>query len=201
MKKLFKIIFLIVVLAVIAAGFLFYSSKDVSVVSANVTSAEELSITGITLRGYVDVYNGGFLPAGVENITYNVTLENVDGIIGKGFLDGGIIKPKETKRFPVSIRIAWVPSIETALDLLFSDSTFARVEGVVNIASIKVVRVRLPFSARANIKGYIEQFAIGLPEVIPGGIVYDVIGIVEDIAGNMTGEAKDVADAIEDFIS
>ncbi|MBN2112237.1 hypothetical protein JW707_04010 [Candidatus Woesearchaeota archaeon] len=199
MKKVIRLVFYFVVLVAIASVLLFYSAKDVSVVSAGVTSVSELSIDGVTLKGYVDVHNGGFLPAGVKNITYTVELEEMENVIGRGVLEGGIVKPKETGRFPYSIRIEWVPSIQTALDLLLSKHTFAKVEGVVNVASIKVVRVELPFSAKVNLEGYIEQFVVGSPEFIPEGIASDLPGIIEGVVGNMTEGAETAAGYIEDL--
>lgn len=201
MGKFFRFIIYLIILIVLASVVVFLSAKDVSIVSAGVDSVSEVGITGMTLDGYVEVYNGGFLPAGVENITYTIVIEGIDNLVGEGVLEGGMIKSKATGRFPYSIRIEWVPSIDTALQLIFSNLTYAKIEGVVNIASIKVVRVALPFSAKVNIEGYIEQFVVGVPEIIPGGIASDVLDIVEEVIGNVTEEAQNIADTIGDFIS
>ncbi len=200
MKKVLMFIALFAVLVAVAATLVFASAKKVEVVSAGVDSISDLSLTGAALNGHLEIYNGGFLPVGVENITYTVYIEDIDGIIGEGVLDGGMISPKETEAYPFSIKISWVPTIDTALDLILSNSTFANIEGVVNVASIGVARVAIPFSARVNMKGYIEQFVVGVPYIIPGDIVSDVIDIVEDVIGNLTDGADAVVGAIEGML-
>ncbi len=85
--------------------------------------------------------------------------------------------------------------------MLLTNSTFAQIDGVVNVASIGVVRVVLPFSARVNLKGYIEQFVVGVPELIPGGIVSDVLDIVSGVVSNVTEGVGTVKDTIEGYIS
>ncbi len=189
-----KILLLLAVIAVIAVVVL-SSAKKISVEESAIDSVSELGISGITLNGHLNVKNGGFVPAYVENITYSVKLEDVPGIIGNGAISGGVLKAGESKEFPFSIKLEWVPSIETALSLIHSDKTYALVEGNANIVSLKYIKLSIPFTARVNLEGYIEQFAVELPP-----IVSDVVDAVEGVISELNITLEDIAGVIEGMI-
>jgi len=190
-KRLAKqIIMAFVIIAALSAMFA-HSIRDVKVAGASIDEIKGLSLTGFSLAGKVSVYNGGFLPIRVDRITYNVTLGEVKGAIGKGELIGGTVNAKETKQFQYTIDIRWVPSAGTALELLLANKTYADVTGIVHVIEYKgLVRLNMPFSARVNLEGYIEQFAIGQPSFELEGIIGDVAGIVGGIAGDVSEEVK-----------
>lgn len=201
MKNLILFIAAGIVILVAVAGLFAYSAKDVEVVSADISTIKDLSFTGVTIEGDIEVYNGGFLPVIVDMITYTVMLENVEGIVGEGNITGGTVMPGENGVFPVVIRLEWIPSLETALELITSEKTFAEVSGIVHIAELKgFIKLELPFTARVNLQGYVEQFMPTFPSIKPGGITSDIIEGVGDVIDIVSENAEGVIDAIGGLI-
>jgi len=201
MKKLILFIVAAIVIMIAVAGLFAYSARNVEVVSADISTVKDFSFTGVTIEGDIEIYNGGFMPVIVDKITYNVMLEEVDGVIGDGEITGGMVMPHENGTFPIVIRLEWVPSIETAIDLITSDKTYAEVVGIVHIAELKgFIKLELPFTARVNLKGYVDQFLPTLPEVLPGEITSDIIDTVGDVIDVVSENAGGIIDAIGGLI-
>ena len=180
---------IIILILILAAGagitWLFaLSAKQVEIVSADISTVKDLSLSGLTIEGSVKIYNGGFMPVIVDRITYTVTVQNVKGVVGKGNITGHAILPKESGVFPVSIRLEWVPSIETAIELITSNSTYAEIKGIAHIAELKgFIKLELPFTAKVNLKGYVEQFTPTLPYLVPEGITSEIVDIIGGAIG------------------
>ena len=190
-KKLAKYAIIILVVAAALAAMFLYSIRDVKVVGASIDEIKDLSISGFSLGGRVRVYNGGFLPIRVDRITYNVTLGEVKGVLGKGALTGGTVNAKQTKDFVFDVNVEWVPSIDTAIELLLANKTYADVRGIVHVLEYKgLVKLKIPFSARVNLKGYIEHLVMESPSVELDGMMGDVAGIIGDIAEGVSEELK-----------
>jgi len=200
MLKLIKIIIIAFILIVIGAGVFLYSARDVEIVSAEIDGISGISLSGLTMEGGLEVYNGGFLPVRLDRVDYNITIEGIDGVIGDGELIGGVIAADETKEFPFEIRLSWVPSVETALQMLEADYTYANVEGVAHIIEMKgLMKIDLPFSAKVNLEGYIEQFIPSIPEVVPEGIVEDVVDVIGDVYDYVADNAGDLIDVVQNM--
>ena len=202
MKNLILFIAAGIVIIIAVAGLFAYSAKDVEIVSADISTIKDLSFTGVTIEGEIEVHNGGFLPVIVDMITYSVVMEDIEGVVGEGNITGKTVMPGENEMFPVVIRLEWVPSLETALELITSNSTYAEVAGIVHIAELKgFIKLELPFTARVNLQGYVEQFMPTLPSVIPDGITSDIIEGVGDVIDIVSDNAGDIIGAIEGLVS
>ncbi len=200
-KSLAKYLIIAVVIVAAISAMFAYSIRDVKVVDASFNEVKDLSFSGFSLGGNVSVYNGGFLPVRVDRITYNVTLGEVKGVIGEGELIGGTVMAKETKQFHFTADIKWVLSIDTALELLLANKTYADVQGIVHVIEYKgLVKLKIPFSARVNLEGYIEQLVMESPSVEIEGIAGDIAGILGDIAGSVSDEAVRGAGIVIDVI-
>lgn len=198
-KKMAKVVIVAAALIIAVAALFIYSAKGVSIRSADVINVSDFSLIGATIYGEIEVYNGGFLPIRVDRITYTARIEDIEGIIGQGEVTGGTVMAGESKVFPFTLKITWIPSLDTALSLLTSDLAYASINGTAHIIELKgLLRVELPFSARANLEGYIVQFIAGTPELIPEGLAGDVMDILEDVLGTVSEGAYDGAGYIKE---
>jgi len=160
MKKIQRLIVLLVVLGLLVYGGLYvYSLSQVRVVNVGINQLQNIGLSGFTLGGDIDIYNGGIVPVGINHLDYFVTLENNGRELASGRIDGGKIPQKRIVSYPVSTRISWVPTSQVALGLITPGATYAKVAGTVYVADLKVIDFKVPFSTRVNIEQYIRQFA------------------------------------------
>jgi hypothetical protein len=202
MRLVFKVLIVSAVILLAFIGLAAYSASQLEVVSAGISGVEGLSLSGVALLGEIEVVNSGFLPARVDRITYEAYLEGVDGLIATGELTGGTLRAGEAKNFPFIVNVEWVPSLETAMDLFFSEKTSAVVNGTVHLVELKgLLSIEIPFSAEASLEGYIEQFVPEAMRIIPEGVAGDVAGIMEGIVDAVSESVKEGAGMLGDAIS
>jgi hypothetical protein len=155
-----KLIVLLIVLALFVYGGLYvYSLSQVRVVSVDVNQLQDIGLSGFTLGGDIEIYNGGLVPLGIDHLDYFVTLENNGRELASGRIDGGKIPPRKTVSYPLSTRISWIPTSQVAWGLITPGATYAKVAGTVYVADLKIIDFKVPFSTRVNIEQYIRQFA------------------------------------------
>jgi len=159
-NKKIKIVVLLIFLALFLYGSLYvYSLSKVKVVNVNVNQLQNISLSGSTLGGGIEIYNGGIVPVGIDHIDYFITLENNGEELASGRIDGKKIPPRSTVNYPVSARISWIPSSQVAWGLITPGATYVKVAGTVYVADLGIIDFKVPFSTRVNIEQYIRQFA------------------------------------------
>lgn len=65
-----------------------YSLSKIEVRSVNLDNIGDISMSGFTLNGYVEVYNGGLIPVHIDHVEYDVTLEKTGDILADGNVQG-----------------------------------------------------------------------------------------------------------------
>jgi hypothetical protein len=162
-KKKFPILAIIVsvviLLVLILVGLYVYSISKISVENVRVNSLKEVSTSGFTLSGDIDLYNGGVLPVGIDHIIYTVVLEQGNKTLASGTIDGRTIPAGKVASFPFTNKISWVPTLDVAIGLITPGKTYAKVSGTVYVADLKVAEFKVPFEARIDLEEYIKQFA------------------------------------------
>ncbi len=183
-----KLFVLIIGIIVIFGGLYVYSLSKIEVRSVNFNNIGDIGSSGFTLNGYVEVYNGGLIPVGIDYIQYNVVLEKTRNILVDGHIQGNTISPGATVKFPVTNRINWVPTTEMAMDLLNPGDTYIIVSGNVNVANLQIIEFKIPFQQRINIEQYIRQFVTNVvQQAIDTGtkIINDVGKAASDVTNQI----------------
>ncbi len=144
---------------IILGGLYIYSLSKIELQKVTVNELQNINLSGFTFGGNIKLYNGGVLPVGVKKITYKITLENSGNELGSGYIEGKTISAKQTADFPFSQEINWAPTSEVALGLITPGQTFAKVEGTVYVADLKITEFKVPFEMRVDLEQYIKQFA------------------------------------------
>ena len=71
------ILFAVVVTLILGASYVYTLSK-IELRSVNVNNLQDISLSGFTLGGNIMLYNGGIIPVGINHISYEVALENME---------------------------------------------------------------------------------------------------------------------------
>ena len=191
-KRIFVILLLV---AIVIAGLYGYSLSQVQVRDVRISSLQDISFSGFTLGGSIELYNGGILPVGVDYVTYKVVLEETDLELASGRIEGKTISPKNVESFPFSNKVNWVPSAELALRLVTPGKSYAKVSGIVNVADFGIVDFKVPFEARVDLESYIRQFARQkIEQTIDRATkaVQDTVGNIGEGIKSVTGKVIDV---------
>lgn len=160
-KKKFPVLAIVgvfVLLLLILAGLYVYSAYKVSVKDVRVNSLKEISTSGFTLGGEIDLYNGGVLPVRIDHITYTVVLEQGNKTLANGTIEGRNIAAGKIASFPFANKINWVPTLDVAIGLITPGKTYAKVSGTAYM-DLKITQVKIPFETRIDLEEYIKQFA------------------------------------------
>jgi len=175
-----KIIAGIIVAVLIALGlygYLYYDSlTKLELRDFYVNDLEDLSLDGFTLEGNINVYNGGVLTVGMDHIEYNVTMESTGALLAQGNIEGKKIQSKEITEFSFLATIEWVPTIDTAVELISAEQVNVIIKGDVYVADIYFTEIIVPFEHTVDIKPYVMQFA---QQKIEEGIS----GLIDTITG------------------
>ena len=97
MKKNSKIkiaVLLIFVALLIYGGLYVYSLSQVRVVNVGIDQLQDIGLSGFTLGGGIEIYNGGIVPVGISHLDYFVTLESNGRELATGRINGGKIPPQ-----------------------------------------------------------------------------------------------------------
>ncbi len=184
MNNIVKFLVLAIGILLLIGGIYVYSLSKVEIRSINFNSLEDISMSGFTLNGYVEVYNGGLIPVGIDHVQYDVILEKTGNKLANGYIQGATISPGAVARFPIKNRINWVPTAEMAVDLLNPGDTYIKISGTVYIANLQIIEFKIPFQQRINIEQYIRQFITNaIQQVVDTGknIVNDVGKAISDV--------------------
>ncbi len=158
-KAFLGIIFLVILGILLFSGLYVYSLSKVEIRAVGVNQLQDISLSGFTLGGDIDVYNGGLLTVSVDHVTYKVVLESSGKQLASGFIEGKSVPPKETVSFPFSNKINWVPTPEVAWNLITPGKTYAKISGSVSVVDLGFVEFKLRFEERVDLEQYIGQFA------------------------------------------
>jgi LEA14-like dessication related protein len=186
MKKLNLFILLVLIALIGYGGAYIYSLSEIEVRSVNINRLTGISLSGFSLNGDINLYNGGIVPVKVSHINYDITLEQNGRELTTGYIEGRKIKPKQTAKFPMSNTINWVPSASVALGLITPGQTFAKVDGVVHVADLKFIEFKVPFSKRVDLEPYIKQF---------------VVTKVRNIVNTLSSTARSGFEAVSDSVN
>jgi len=179
-----KTIAIVSVLLLILGGFggmYIYSLSKVEIRDIKINELQDISLSGFTLGGYIQLYNGGFLPVIVNHISYEVVLEASGKQLVQGYIDGKKISSKQTANFPFSNKINWVPTSEVAWGLITPGKTYAKISGSVYVADLKFVEFKIPFEKRVDLEQYIRQFAKAKIEQAVDKVTSTVTNVVDSI--------------------
>lgn len=188
--NLAKFLVLIIGIILILSGIYIYSLSKIEVRSISFNNIEDISLSGFTLNGYVDVYNGGLVPVEIDHVQYEIILEKTGNRLANGYVQGTTISPGKTVKFPIANRINWVPTAEMATDLLNPGDTYIKVSGNVYVANLQFVEFKIPFQQRVNIEQYIRQFvASTVQQVVDTGkkIINEVGKVISDVINQILG--------------
>lgn|SRR3989338_1123045 len=158
MGVIWKVVLVLFVLVTALVGAYVYTLSKVEVRQVSFNSLESIDLTGFTLSGYVEVYNGGILPIGVDYIEYDIILEDSNAVLSSGQIEGDLVSPQQTKKFGLNQRVNWVPTAEVALRLVTPGETYAIVRGVVHVADLGFVEFKVPFETKFDLEVYLKQF-------------------------------------------
>lgn len=158
MGNITKLLVLIIWIFLLFGGIYVYSLSKVEVRSINFNNLGDISLSGFTLNGYVEVYNGGLIPIGIDHIQYDVILEKTGDRLANGYVQGATISPGKIEQFHITNRINWIPTAEMAVDLLNPGGTYIKISGNVYIVNLQIIEFKMPFQQRFDIKQYISQF-------------------------------------------
>lgn len=181
------IIFFVLLGALLFAGLHVYSLSEIEIKAVGVNQLQDISLSGFSLGGDIDVHNGGLLTIGVNHITYEVILESSGKQLASGLIEGKPVPPKETVSFPFSNKINWVPTAEVAWNLLTPGKTYAKISGSVSVIDLGFVEFKLRFEERVDLEPYIKQFA-KQPEVDK---VKDTVSKIGEGIKSITGKVID----------
>lgn len=157
-RKSWKIILLLVVILIVAAiaiyaGLYYHTLSKISLRNVAVDGLKELSLTGFTLTGHIDLANAGVLTINLDHIEYNVSLET-GKILTTGYIQGAPLIPKQIASFRFENRINWVPTAELAKSLLTKNHTYLVLSGTVYVTE----KSKVPFERVVTADEYVEQF-------------------------------------------
>lgn len=130
------------------AGVFFYSLHQVEIKNFSFGELKDVSLTGFTVQGNLELYNGGVIPIKISSVNYTVVLEASGAELARGHVEGAKIYPKQSVLFPISSKINWAPTAELLTLMMKGDEVYIIVKGdVYLVANI----VKLPFEKRINI--------------------------------------------------
>jgi hypothetical protein len=158
-KKVFWIIIIIILSILIYASLYVYSLSKIDVKAVRINSLQDISLSGFTLGGEVDVYNDGIITVGISKITYSLALDGTGTQLASGVINGDDIPVKETASFPFSNKISWIPTAEVAWNLITPGKTYATLSGTVHVADVGFFELKKPFEQKIDLEPYIKQFA------------------------------------------
>jgi LEA14-like dessication related protein len=145
---------IILIIVLVYVALYAYSLSKVEVRNVQVDSLRDVTPSGFTLSGAVEVYNGGIVPVRIDAITYNVTLSKNSQHLTTGTIAGAKIGPKQTAQYRFNNTINWVPSAAFAYEIITGGDTDAIMQGTVSINSL----MEVPFERRIDLGEYLKQF-------------------------------------------
>lgn len=193
MGTITKLLVLIIGILLLFGGIYVYSLSKIEVRSINLNNIGDISLSGFTLNGHVDVYNGGLIPVGIDHVQYDVILEKTGDRLASGYIQGTIISPGTTVQLPITNKIDWTPTVEMAVDLLNQGDTYIKVSGNVYVANLQIIEFKIPFQQRINIEQYIRQFIVStVQQVVDTGvkIIAGVGKAIVDVANQVFGDSN-----------
>ncbi len=158
MTKLKKLLMIITLSVIILASLYIYTLTKIKLESASVNSLTNVTTSGFTLKGAIELYNGGLLPAKIPRFKYKLILASSNEEIVNGYVNTEIIMPRQSKKFSFSTRVSWIPTAKTAWELISNDKTYAYVKGNIHLLSFCNKDLDIPFKIKVNLKKYVEQF-------------------------------------------
>lgn len=185
-KKISWTISVLFACLVIYGGLYVYSLYQVEVSDLRVGSIQDISLSGFTLGGELDVYNGGLIGVEISKIDYSLVLDETGDSLASGSVQGGKISAKKTASFSFSNKIDWVPTAELAKNLIKSGKTYATLSGIVYM-DLGIVDIKKPFrEEKIDLEEYVRQF-----------IIAEVEDAIEEAAGAVTDTIEKIGDGLK----
>jgi hypothetical protein len=181
LKTISWIVFIIIICFLIYSGLYVYSLSKVEVIDVRVNNLQDVGLSGFTLGGEVDVYNGGVLKVDISQITYSLVLDGTGNTLASGLISGDEIPVKETVSFPFSNKINWIPTAELAWNLITPGKTYATLRGTVYVADLGFIDFKIPFEKKIDLEAYIRQFVKNKVEEAVENVTEAVTDTVEKI--------------------
>jgi len=136
-----------------------YSLYKVEIKDISINQLEDISLSGFTLGGDIEVHNKGIIAVKIKQITYSITLDDTNTQLASGLIQGASIPAKQTVSFPFSSRISWVPTAELAWNLITPGKTNATIKGDIHIVDLGFIEIKRSFEKKIDLEPYIVQFA------------------------------------------
>ena len=166
MRLWLKITIGVVLFLLLLGGVYLYSLSKVDVKKVNIKKLEDVSLQGFTLSGYVELYNGGFLPVKVDKIHYEVFLEADYRKIAEADIEGEWIMPKNSVKHNFETRIYWKTTAEMIINLIQKGATYAQIKGTAYIGGLEI-----DFVKRVDLEEYLKQFISEKAKSVVGKVV------------------------------
>jgi hypothetical protein len=198
-NKIILAIFLLVLVVLAYAGLYVYSLSKVEIRDLKFNSMQNVSATGFTLNGYIEIYNGGILPVSMDHINYDIILESSGSVLTSGYIEGKKIPAGKSVMFPTSNYINWIPTAELAAGMFDKNDTYAIVKGTAYIADVKFTEFKIPFEVRINLEQYIRQFIASKIDTFVDKASDFITGMIG--AGAINESTKEgIEDAVKQFL-
>jgi LEA14-like dessication related protein len=139
------------------------SLNKVELQDFTVTGFEGLSFSGVTLKGNIQVYNGGRFPVDIENITYKVVLNDTNDLLSEGYILGEKIEGKSKANFPISVSISWPTTAKTMLGMLTSKHMYVKVTGSVYVKYLFFMKSEVKYEQEMDLKSYLPKEVVDSP--------------------------------------
>jgi hypothetical protein len=195
------IISFIVICLLIYGGLYAYSLSKIEVVNVRVDSLQDVSLSGFTLGGEIDVYNGGVLKVSVSQITYSLDIDGSEKQLTSGIIKGAEIPAKDTVSFLFSSRVNWTPTAEIAWNLITPGKTYATLSGTVYAADLGFIYIKTHFEKKVDLEDYISQFAKNQPEGTAEKVTGAVTDVIEKIGEGLKTVTGNIVRGVGNLIS
>ena len=149
---------ILVIIGIAYSGLYIYSLSKVEIKDVKVNGLEDVSLSGFTLSGNIELYNGGIVPVSFDHIEYAINLESDNHLLGNGYIRGDTLIPGKTTAVPFSNKINWIPAAEVALNLITPGKTYANINGIVFFKFLGFIDFEKSFTHRVDLEIYIKQF-------------------------------------------
>jgi hypothetical protein len=161
MKKKTKLIILgLIILSLLSYGFIYiYSLSKIQISNFEINNIKNISLSGFTLEGNIEIQNKGIVPVEISYIEYSVILESNEKELTKGRIKGGKTNPRKKENYLLSTKINWIPTAQIAWETITSKTAKIKIAGNVHVADFKIFNFKIPFSETIDIEPYIKQFA------------------------------------------
>jgi hypothetical protein len=180
----------------------FYSLSQVSVRQVNINGLSDVGLRGFTVTGNIDVHNGGILPVYVDEINYDVILEESNEKLTQGHIKGGWILPNQVEPYYFSNKINWKPAASVVVRMMRpGGNTYALIKGELSVADFSIVEFKVPFEKRFDIEVHIRQFVVNTIKEKTREVVTNVKDTTDDLIEGAKNAGSKIIEGVENLFN